>query len=391
MNNIPTLQQIKNDITADIQTQYSNTISPIGKVFLRALAAVSAAKIWQLYMSLAFVQKNIFVDTADPAEMGGTLDRFGYVKLGRNRYQATSGVYKLIVTGSTGATIPASTTFKSDDTSLSPGYLFILDSAYTLISPTDTINVRALTPGMESKLNVGDTLTSTSPIALVNSSATINVIITPPLAAETIEDYRQKIIDSYRLEPQGGAATDYRLWSADAQGVEKVYPYATSGTPSSVDLYVEATTVDSIDGKGTPSATLLLDVEAVVNFNPNTSLALNERGRRPLQVVVNYYPITVQDVDITINSFAGITPTIQAALLVALTNMVNKIRPFVDSADISSERNDTIDQNKIISAILNNQPGSSFGAINITVAGTPVTSYQFVLGFIPNLNSVNYV
>lgn len=391
MNNIPTLQQIKNDITADIQTQYGNTISPIGKVFLRAQAAVSAAKIWQLYMALAFVQKNIFVDTADPSEMGGTLDRFGYVKLGRNRYQATAGVYKLQVTGSIGATIPASTTFKSDDTSLSPGYLFILDSAYTLISPTDTINVRALTPGIESKLNIADTLTATSPIPLVNSSATVGVIVTPPLAAETIEDYRQKIIDSYRLEPQGGAATDYRLWSADAQGVERVYPYATSGTASSVDLYIEATTVDSTDGKGTPSAQLFLDVEAVVNFNPNTSLALNERGRRPLQVKVNYYPITVQNVDITITMFVGLTPTIQAALLVALTNMVNKIRPFVDSADIASDRNDTIDQNKVISAILNNQPGSSFGAISITVSGTPVTSYQFILGFIPNLNSVSYV
>jgi len=391
MNNIPTLQQIKNDIIADIQTQYGNTISPIGKVFLRAQAAVSAGKIWSLYMALAFVQKNIFVDTADPAEMGGTLDRFGFVKLGRTRYQATSGVYKLQVTGSIGATIPASTTFKSDDSSLSPGYLFVLDAAYTLLSTTDTIDVRALTAGIESKLNVGDTLTSTTPIALVNSLATVGVITTPPLAAESVEDYRQKIIDSYRLEPQGGAATDYRLWSADAQGVERVYPYATSGTPSSVDLYIEATIADSTDGKGTPSATLLTDVEAVVNFNPNTSLALNERGRRPLQVVVNYYPIVIKDVDITINSFVGLTPAIQAALLTAITSMVNKIRPYVDSADVVSERNDTIDQNKIISAILNNQPGSSFGTIGITVDGNPVTSYMFVLGSIPNLNSITYV
>lgn len=391
MNNIPTLQQIKNDIIADIQTQYGNTISPIGKVFLRAQAAVSAGKIWSLYMALAFVQKNIFVDTADPAEMGGTLDRFGFVKLGRTRYQATAGVYKIQVSGSVGATIPASTTFKSDDTSLSPGYLFVLDAAYTLTAPLDTINVRALTTGTESKLNVSDTLTSTTPIALVNSSATVGIIITPPLAAESVEDYRQKIIDSYRLEPQGGAATDYRLWSADAQGVERVYPYAKSGAVCEVDLFIEATIIDSTDGKGTPSGTLLTDVEAVVNFNPNLSLALNERGRRPLQVVVNYLPIVVQDVDITVHSFVGLTPTIQAALLTAITNMVSKIRPYVAAADIVSDRNDTIDQNKIISAILNNQPGSSFGAINIVVAGTPVTNYMFTQGFIPNLNSINYV
>lgn len=391
MNNIPTLQQIKSDIIADIQTQFGNTISPIGKVFLRAQADVSAAKVWSLYMALAFVQKNIFVDTADPSEMGGTLDRFGFVKLGRTRFQATAGIYKLQVTGTTGATIPASTTFKSDDTSLSPGYLFVLDAAYTLLSPTDTINVRALTPGTESKLNVADTLTSTSPIALVDSAATVGLILTPPLAAETVEDYRQKIIDSYRLEPQGGAATDYRIWSSDAQGVQRVYPYATSGVASSVDLYIEATIIDSIDSKGTPSAQLLLDVEAVVNFNPNLALALNERGRRPLQVVVNYLPIVPLNVDVTITMFVGLTLAIEAALLTAITNLVNKIRPYVDAADIVSERNDTIDQNKIINAILNNQPGASFGAISIDVNGSPITSYMFAGGYIPYLNSVNYV
>lgn len=391
MTNIPTLQQTYQAIIADIQTQYGNTISPIGRVFLRAAASVWAAKVWALYMVLGFVQKNVFVDTADPFEMGGTLDRFGLVKLGRNRFQAVPGVYKIQVTGSIGAVIPASTTFKSDDTSLSPGYLFILDTAYTLISPTDTINVRALTPGIESKLNVTDTLTVTSPIALVDSSALVGVIITPPLAAETVEDYRQKIIDSYRFEPQGGAATDYRLWSADAQGVQKVYPYAKSGEPSAINLFVEATTVDSTDGKGTPSAQLLLDVEVVINQNPNTTLNLNERGRRPLQVKVYYLPVVPQNVNIVINGYVGLTAPIQASLLTAITNMVNSIRPYVDSADVVADRNDTIDQNKVISAILNNQPGASFGAVNITVAGTPITSYMFVGGFIPYVNSVTYV
>jgi len=240
MTNIPTLQQTYNAIISDLQTQYGNTISPIGRVFLRAAAVVWAAKVWSLYMALAFVQKNIFVDTADPFEMGGTLDRFGLVKLGRNRFQATAGIYKIQVTGSIGAVIPAGSTFKSDDTSLSTGYLFILDSAYTLIATTDTVDVRALVTGNDSKLNVADTLTSVSPIALVNSSVVVTVIVTPPLSAETVEDYRQKIIDSYRLEPQGGAATDYRIWTADAIGVRTVYPYTKSGAIYTVQVFVEA-------------------------------------------------------------------------------------------------------------------------------------------------------
>lgn len=389
MITIPTLNQLYTGILSDLETQYSSSISLFGKVFLRALAGTQAAKLKLIYLAIGNLQKNIFVDTADSVEIGGTLERFGVIKLGRLPYKATAGIYTITVTGTIGGAIPASTTFKSDDTSLNPGYLFVLDNAYTLVATTDTITLRALTAGEESKLNVGDTLTATGPIALVNSSVEVATISTSPLAAETIEAYRTAIINSYRLEAQGGAATDYRIWSADAQGVQKVYPYAKSGAVCEVDLYVEATTADSTDGKGTPTAQLLLDVEAVVNFNPNTSLDLNERGRRPLDVIVNYLPVTPRSVNLTIasNSF---TTAQKATLLTALTDAINEIRPFVDSADDLDYKNNILDSNKVIGVIINAIPGASFGAITIEVAGTVYPTYTFALGNIPYLNSITY-
>lgn len=391
MINIPTTKQIYDGVIADLQSQYSNTISPVGQVFLRAIAIVWSAKLRLQYINLARLQKNIFVDTADALSKGGTLERFGVVKLGREPFQAVAGQYNVTVTGAVGATIPASTTFKSDDSSLNAGYLFILDSAFTLTGTTDVILLRALTAGIESKLNVANTLTSTSPIALVDSSVEVVSITVPPLAAEDLETYREKIIESYRLEPQGGAATDYRIWANDAQGVQKVYPYATSGVSSSVDLYVEATLIDSTDGKGTPSGTLLTDVEAVVNFNPNTSLALNERGRRPLQVVVNYLPVSIINVDINISGFVGITVPQQTQLFNSLKAMLSNIRPYVDSADLVSEKNDIIDNNKVIATIINEFSGATFGIITIEINSVSMPTYTFVNGNIPYLNSVTYV
>lgn len=391
MINIPTTAQIYNSVIADFQTQYGNTISPFGQVFLRAAAGVWAGKLRLKYALLGFLQKNLFVDTADPEAKGGTLERFGRVKLGRNPFQAQPGLYKLKVTGTTGATIAASTTFLSDDSSLSPGYLFILDNAYTLTSPIDSIVVRALVPGMESKLNIGDSLTVTSPIALVDSSAVVLLINTPPLAAEDIEDYRRKVEDSYRFEAQGGAGTDYRLWSFDAQGVLRVYPYAKSGFTNEMNLFIEATIVDSIDGKGTPTATIINDVETVVNQSPNVSLPTNERGRKPVTVIVNYLPVTIINVDIVIASYAGITVPIQTLLLAAIKAMTDKIRPYVDSTDLVSDKNDILDNNKVINAILNQTPGATFGAITININGVPMASYTFVQGNIPYLNSVTYV
>ena len=66
------------------------------------------------------------------------------------------------------------------------------------------------------------------------------------------------------------------------------------------------------------------------------------------------------------------------------------MRPFVDSCDILADKNDTIDVNKIISIILNNQPGASFGTPVIEVDSVAVSSYKFVKGNIPTLNSVTY-
>ncbi len=390
MRNIPTLNELYTDIISDLESQYSATISLVGKVFLRALAMVQAGKLKLFYLAIGLLQKNIFVDTADSESIGGTLERFGRIKLGRNPYPARAGVYVLTVTGSIGATIKASTTFKSDDTSLSPGFLFVIDNDYVLVATTDYITVRALTIGVESKLSLLDTLTSTSPIALVNNPVTVYSITTEPLAAEDIEAYRLAIINSYRLEAQGGAATDYRLWSSDAQGVRFVYPYAKSGAVCEVDLYIEATVADSTDGKGTPSAQLLLDVEAVVDRSPDTSLDANERGRRPLQVIVHYLPVTIKTVDIVITGFTGITNDQKTVLLNAITDSVNLIRPFIDAADDLVNKNDTIDNNKIIGVITTQIPGSVFSSVTISVNGVVVSIYNFTLGNIPYLNSITY-
>ena len=70
-----------------LESELNITIPTFGKSFLRALATVQADIIWILFMAIAQVQKNIFVDTCDVE----TLGRFGQVKLGRDRFPATQG------------------------------------------------------------------------------------------------------------------------------------------------------------------------------------------------------------------------------------------------------------------------------------------------------------
>ena len=390
MLQIPTLNELYNDIVADIEANLSVNIPIIGPSFVRAFAMVQAAKLKIGYLLIAKVQKNIWPDTAETEASGGTLERYGRVKLGRNPFSATAGEYEIQVTGDVGAVVPAQQTWKSDDDSLNPGAIYILDEEYELTATTDTVTVRALTTGSAGQLNIADKMTATSPIALVNKQATVVLESVSPLDAETTEEYRQKILDAFRLEPQGGAATDLRLWGSDAQGVAQIYPYAKSGFPGEVNVYVEATPEDSTDGKGTPSNTILTEVEEVIETNPDESIDILERGRRPLTMVVNVEPITPLDVDIEIVGYSNLTTTIETALTDELTDMINAVRPFVSGIDILSEKNDIISYNTVVARILNAYSGSVFTDIIITVDGVEVSTYTFVDGNIPYVNSITF-
>jgi hypothetical protein len=382
---IPTLQQIYASVLADLEAEMNVTIPVLGKSFLRALAAVQAAKLWLSYKALANVQKNTFADTADPEAIGGTLERYGRVKLGRNPFPAVAGQYTVQVVGTLGAVIPAQTTFKSDDSSLNPGKLFVLDTAFTL-DGTDIITLRALESGMDSKLSISDTLTVTGPIALVNAVVTVLTEAIEPQAPEEIEEYRQKIIESFQLEPQGGAGADFRLWAGEVQGVNQSYPYAASGLVGEINLYIEATIADSTDGYGTPSTALLDAVEENIEV-PTVDLP----ARKPLSVFnVNYLPVSPLAVDINIDSFDDLTVDIETLIENALTSKLELVRPFVDSIDVLANKNDIFDVNNIISTILEARPGSIFGAVTLTVDGNVVNTFTFANGDIPYLGTVSF-
>ena len=385
---VPTYQELFDSIQNDIKTRFG-IASLVGKVVFNAFAAVHAAKLKILYLSAEFIYKNIFPDTADPYSVGGTLERFGFVKLGRLPYPATAGVYNLTITGNIGATVPAGTTWRSTEESTSPGKMFINDSAYTLSAASMEISVRALDIGVGSKLETGDKLQSNAPLMNVNDIGIVESTTTSPTEEEDIETYRQKVIESYQVEPQGGAGADYRIWASDAAGVRVVYPYVRNAAAGEIDIYTEANPADSEDGWGTPSQAILDDVLEVIEYDPNTTLPDEERGRRPLGVYsVHCIPIIINNVDVVIYdlSDSSFIPQIQDAIIDHLFN----IRPFVDNVDNPTERyKDKLyigDLFSIVKAIIGNS--NTFTNLTMSVGGTDYSVYQFKGGNIPHLNSL---
>lgn len=377
---LPTINELKTQIENDLRSELDITTTWFGKVFLRVLATVQAAKLKLYYLFGAQIQKNIFVDTADPAAQDGTLERFGNVKIGRNPYPAITGIYTLNVTGSAGGTIPEGAQYKSTLNSTSPDYLFIVETGVVLVGSSGQIEVRALTPGTISALVAADELELTAPIANIDSLAYVDSVDTTPVSEETIEEYRDVVIQAFQLEPQGGAATDYRLWALDVEGVRTTYAYTKFGEIYAVQVYVEALPEDSEPGQpeGTPPSSMLDDVEDAIELDPDTTKPLYERGRRPLGVY-NLEVMAVVPVGVTVRIYdlTDDSPSVIATIEDAVKDHLYTVRPYIAGAD-GENRNDVLYLSQIISAITTALGNTVFFSnVTMEINASLETSYAF--------------
>ncbi len=385
---IPTLSELLESIKSDLKNKLGITDSLIGKTVLNAFAIVQAAKMKIFYLLISFIYDNIFVDTASSESVGGTLERFGLIKLGRLPNPATSGEYKIAVTGTIGATILAGTTYKSLDASSNPNHIFVVDVAVVLTTSPQDIDIRSLDLGSDSRLEIDDQLQLTAPISNIDSFSSVSSVEVIPVDEEDIESYREKVILAYQQEPQGGAKTDYRLWSADASGVRFVYPYVKDGAAGQIDLYIEAFAIDSTDGNGTPTVAILTEVEDVVNFDPDVSKPLNSRGRRPMLSEVNYLSIITIPVDIEVVDLSDVSYL--TAIKEAIRTFLLDIRPFIDGADNpNNQQINKLYESDIVNIVRDVIGGANtFSEIIMEVNSVVYSLYEFTGGDIPYINTV---
>lgn len=391
MKPIPTITQLNTNIEGDFKNKL-NLSSDMLKKVLKAFALVLSGQFHLAYLYLRDIQDNIFPDTATTEDVGGTLERQGRIYLNRGIFPASIGVFKVSVIGIAGSVLRANLTFKSNEASLNPGQLYVLDSEYTCSGVDDEIEIRSLGNGVNFNLALSDTLTITEPVIGVDKTVTITEIIEQPKAGETIELYRQAILNAIQLEPQGGSRADYRQWATDAQGVRLIYPYVRDGEPSKMDIYVEATIADSTDGKGTPTTTILDDVEDVLNYDPDITKPIYERGRRPAQSFLYVTTIVLVPIDIQITGLLDSSLSVQNTIKSSLDDLLYKIRPFISGSDLQRNKNDILYYGKVQSAVTESLiNGNYFNVLDLYVDGNAEVSFTFNLGNIPYLRNLTFV
>lgn len=389
---IPTLEELTDQILQDIATEFGVDVSELGTTYIVA-AKVQAGIIYQQYLALSGVQKNIFYDLAEES----ILIRYGSIILGRTPSPAEAGEYEVEVTGQIGAIITAATQFKANDNTLAAGLLFVVDQDFTLTAETDTLPLRALTPGIEAALFVDDLLTSTSPIVNVDSEVKVTAITKDSVSKESIESYRADVISKVQTEPQSWTPGDVRNFCLAIPEIRTVYAYAKLGAPGNAEIYIEATEENTAPSEitGVPTLATIDEVykaqsgptpeSGIVVINPITG-----KGRKTISVFtilplpVNPLPV---DLDFTGLSDESIAPSIKTAI----DALLYETRPFVAGADLITNKKDILTIGQVIAIVITvlSGTGITYTTLDMLVDGNIVNEFQFLLGDYPYLRFVN--
>lgn len=390
MRTIPTIIELRQKLSDDLKSKLDLNDVEL-KLVLDALTNTLAGQLKLVYLYISDVRRNIFPDTADTVEQGGELNRWGNIQLNRQPKPATDGFYIVSLVGVAGSQIRSGLTFKSDENSKSPSKLFISDDSYELTGANDTITIRSLESGLESALEVGDILGITEPVVGVEQEVSVSSITELPISKEDTESYRKAIIDSIQLEPQGGSKTDIRLWSADAQGVRRVYPYVKENEAGVTQVYVEANELDSTDGNGTPTQAIMDLVSDVIELDPDETKPIHERGRRPIQTILEVLPIVPTPVDVEIIGLQSTSTSIEDLIEYNLKIFLNDVRPFIAGAELLRNKNDILTASKLQVAVSESiGVNNSFQEFRMSVNSQEEITFTFNTASIPYLRNVTY-
>lgn len=387
--NIPTTQELADQNLTGLEGAVAQTSPLNDAAFLRVLAVVEALNDTALYKYAGNLSLQVLALTA----AGEFLDLLGNEYF-TPRKMAESTKLRITMQAPDGLTLEPTSTFIG--TTNGVRYTLTADSAAT--GGILTAEVQADTPGTVGNAQVGDTLNIVSQVAGVNPVATVTVVLNTGVEDETDQAYRPRVRFAMRAARGGGNPEDHKAWAEEVGGVVRAFPYAGKpfGTvgdsyPGDRTVYVEADM--SLDPDGIPSAGLLAEVRAALNFDPLTGKSRPVLGLTDSTLWVE--PVTRSTVNITITNLttpAGTEAAVRAAILESATLYVFAFFPYIEGVDLAEDKNDLITKpalSEIIQSVLT-ATGSAATDVSFTVSATPYNSYQLSPGELAKLGVVSY-
>lgn len=363
-----TIEEVQQLLIRSFEHEFNTQLRILPKSFIKILCKVFAGVFIVVYKLVGWYFLQMFPETADWKEvtiLGVRLRPL--VKLGVlfGVGEPLAGVqWRGIITIDVltqGSVLYSGTQLKSSVT----GKLYIVEETKTLLQTKENVSVVCTEIGTAGNLEKNDTLNFVNPYGFIKTEAIVSDVARVGLDNELESSYRNRVINRFRLQPQGGALADYRIWASEVPGVLNVYPYNDKEQPGGVLLYVSGISdvyVDRIPDKG-----LLKKVGEACTYDPETGRAT----RKPLTAMLdpkndgsysNVKPVSVAVFDVVITGVSGIVPADFAQVVKpALQNYFLERDLYIRGLSDDNNRTNVISKNHVITVI--NQIAVSVKAI----------------------------
>jgi len=290
----PTLPDLVDRILADFEARLPEADSRLRRSVLDVLGRTAAGVAHGLYGYLDWIGRQILPDTAE-AEI---LDRHASL-WGITRKAAAAAAGPVTLTGTSGAVVPAGALLQRAD-----GIEYATAADAILAAGTATVTVTAALGGVAGNAEAASKLSFVSPIAGVQSTATVAAgDLIGGAAAESDDALLARLLARIREPPHGGAAHDYVVWALEVDGVTRAWcyprelgagtvtvrfvmddapggPIPDAGTEAAVQAHIDALRPVTADINVVAPVAVAVDFE--IALTPATAQAAVEAGLRDL-------------------------------------------------------------------------------------------------------------
>ena len=363
-----TIEEVQQLLIRSFEHEFNTQLRILPKSFIKILCKVFAGVFIVVYKLVGWYFLQMFPETADWEEitiLGVRLRPL--VKLGVlfGVGEPLAGVqWQGIITIDVltqGSVLYSGTQLKSSVT----GKLYIVEETKALLQTKETVSVVCTEIGTAGNLEKNDTLNFVNPYGFIKTETIVSDVARVGLDNELESSYRNRVINRFRLQPQGGALADYRIWASEVPGVLNVYPYNDKEQPGGVLLYVSG--ISDVYADRIPDKGLLKKVGEVCTYDPETGKAT----RKPLTAMLdpkndgsysNVKPVSVAVFDVVITGVSGIVPADFAQVVKpALQNYFLDRDLYIRGLSDDNNRTNVVSKNHVITVI--NQIAVSIKAI----------------------------
>lgn len=206
--NSPSLTELAEGVRADIRGRVATARPELRRSLLRVIADVDAGTAHGLYGYLAWLAKQLMIDTADDEY----LERWASIwRIERDAAVQAAG--PVLVTGDAGAQVLQDSELEHDS-----GAVYRVDETVTLDAQGEAVlQLTAVEAGAGGNLDAGATLRFVEPVDGVDGEATVDAEgLTSGADQEDIERLRGRLLRRIRRQPHGGNEADYIEWVFEA-------------------------------------------------------------------------------------------------------------------------------------------------------------------------------